>query len=64
MLSAAQELRRQAVDVIVGIVETHGRSETEELLAGLGVLPRQHIDYLGHELTEFDLDAALAADPR
>ena len=63
MLSAAQELRRQAVDVIVGIVETHGRSETEKLLAGLGVLPRQHIDYLGHELTEFHLDAALKRNP-
>src|SRR5579871_219480 len=59
MLSAAQELHRQAIDVVVGIAETHGRSETEKLLIGLEVLPRQHIDYLGHALTEFDLDTAL-----
>ena len=63
MLSAAQELRRQAVDVVVGIAETHGRSETEELLVGLEVLPRQHIDYEGRALTEFDLDNALKRNP-
>ena len=63
MLSAAQELRRQAVDVIVGIVETHGRSETEKLLVGLEVLPPRHIDHLGHALTEFHLDAALKRNP-
>lgn len=63
MLSAAQELRRQAVDVIVGVAETHGRSETEKLLTGLEVLPCQHIDYLGHALTEFDLDSALKRNP-
>jgi two-component system, OmpR family, sensor histidine kinase KdpD len=63
MLSVAQELRRQAVDMIVGIVETHGRSETEKLLAGLEVLPPRHIDHLGHALTEFHLDAALKRNP-
>ncbi|MDE2365668.1 MAG: DUF4118 domain-containing protein, partial [Betaproteobacteria bacterium] len=63
MLSAAHELRRQRVDVVVGIAETHGRSETEKLLTGLEAMPRQHIDYPGHTLTEFDLDTALKRNP-
>jgi two-component system sensor histidine kinase KdpD len=63
MLSAARELKRQGVDVVVGLVETHGRAETEALVDGLEVLPRRHVDYRGRDFTEFDLDAALARKP-
>ena len=63
MLTAAQELRAAGVDVIVGVVETHGRSETEALLHGLAVIPKKAIDYKGTQLSEFDLDAVIARKP-
>ena len=63
MLAAAQAAKRDGVDVIVGLVETHGRKETEALLQGLDVLPRREIEYRGRALQEFDLDAALARRP-
>ncbi|MBN9511207.1 MAG: sensor histidine kinase KdpD [Alphaproteobacteria bacterium] len=63
MLATAQARRREGVDVVVGIVETHGRAETEALLAGLEVLPRRRIDYKGRALEEMDLDALLARRP-
>ncbi|MBW8721880.1 MAG: two-component system sensor histidine kinase KdbD, partial [Polaromonas sp.] len=63
MLSAAQRERKAGRDVLVGVVETHGRSETMELLAGLELLPLQEVAYRGHRLKEFDLDAALARKP-
>ncbi|RDS80701.1 sensor histidine kinase [Dyella psychrodurans] len=63
MLSAARELKRQGVDVVVGLVETHGRAETAALLEGLEVLPRRTLTYQGREFTEFDVDAALARRP-
>src|SRR4249919_2278765 len=56
MLSAARELRRQDVDVVVGLVETHGRAETQALLDGLDLLPRQAVAYKSQQLTELDLD--------
>ena len=49
--------------VLVGVVETHGRAETEALLEGMEVLPRKPIEYRGRQLMEFDLDAALARRP-
>lgn len=61
MLQALHERRREGVAVCVGLVETHGRKETEALLEGLPVLPRKCIDYRGRSLPEFDLDAALAS---
>ena len=64
MLSAARELRRQGVDVVVGLVETHGRAETGALLEGLEVLPRQRLDYKEKSYEELDLDALLARRPR
>lgn len=64
MLSAARELARQGVDVIVGIVETHGRAETEALLQGLEVMPRRQVLYKDRPLDEFDLDAVLARKPK
>ena len=64
MLSGAQSLRGEGKDVVVGVVESHGRSETAVLLNGLEVLPRKAITYRGHALMEFDLDAALARKPQ
>lgn len=64
MLRAAQEEARTGVDLVVGIVETHGRVETEACLAGLTVLPRRTIQHGGVALTELDLEAVLARKPR
>jgi len=64
MLSAAQDLRRQGVDVVVGVVETHGRAETEALIHGLDVLPRKPLPYKDRVLEELDLDALLARKPQ
>ena len=64
MLRAAQQEQKDGTDLIVGIVETHGRTETESILAGLPVLPRKHLAYRGIEVTEMDLDAILARQPR
>lgn len=63
MLRAAQRRRADGIDVVVGLVETHGRSETAELVAGLEVLPRRTVAYRGRDLAELDLDAALARRP-
>lgn len=64
MLQNARRLTAEGVDVVIGLVETHGRAETSALLEGLNVLPRRKADYRGRELEEFDLDAALARKPR
>lgn len=64
MLMTAQAKRRDGVDLVVGVVETHGRRETEALLAGLEVVPRRKVPYKGRELDEMDLDAILARRPR
>src|SRR5690242_10604598 len=63
MLSTAQARRREGVDVVIGIVETHGRAETEALLEGLETIPRRRIEYKGQVLDEMDLDAILARRP-
>ena len=63
MLTAARTLRHEGKDVIVGLLETHGRKETEALLQGLEILPRAEIAYQGRTLPEFDIDAALARHP-
>jgi len=63
MLAEAQLLRAQGRDVVVGVVETHGRNETARLMAGFEVLPRKSVEYRDHVLEEFDLDAALARKP-
>jgi len=63
MLAAARVQREQGVDVVVGVVETHGRAETEASLAGFEQLPRKAHEYRGRTLTEFDLDGALARKP-
>jgi two-component system sensor histidine kinase KdpD len=63
MLEAAQVRRREGIDIVAGLVETHGRRETEALLEGLETLPRRSIYYKGKTLQEFDLDGALARNP-
>ena len=63
MLEAAQRARASGEDVVVGVLETHGRPETEALLEGLPVLPRRLVDHRGVKLEELDLDAALARRP-
>jgi two-component system sensor histidine kinase KdpD len=64
MLSAAHVLHSEGIDVVVGLVETHGRKDTESLVEGLPLLPRRTVDYRGRSLTEFDLDAALKRRPQ
>lgn len=63
MLEAAREQRAADLDVVAGIVETHGRAETEALLQGLEILPPRTVEYRGTTLRELDLDAALARRP-
>src|ERR1700741_3275937 len=64
MLLQAQARRKDGYDVVIGIVETHGRKETEALLSGLEVIPRRHVDYKGQRLSEMDLDAIIARHPQ
>lgn len=64
MLTRARRLKAEGTDIVVGLAETHGRSETAALLRGLEVLPRLKVPYKGRELEEFDLDAALARRPQ
>ena len=64
MLQSAQAKRREGVDVVIGIVEPHGRRETEALLDGLETIPRQQVEYKGHLLAEMDLDAILKRRPQ
>lgn len=64
MLSSARALKAQGVDVVVGLIETHGRSETAAMLEGLPVLPRRTVPYRNRTLMEFDVDAAIARRPQ
>jgi len=63
MLAAARQKRDEGVDVLAGLIETHGRAETAEQLGDLPVLPRKPVPYRGHVLEEFDLEAAIARRP-
>lgn len=63
MLSEARVLQDRKKDVVVGLVETHGRKETEILLKDLEIIPRQEINYKGIILEELDLDAILKRKP-
>ena len=64
MLSVARRKLLEGVDVVAGIIETHGRAETEALLEGLPQAPRNKVEYRGRVLDELDLDALLARKPR
>ncbi len=64
MLQAAHRRRDEGRDVLIGVVETHGRDETARLVEGLAVLPPREVEHKGRVLPEFDLDAALARRPQ
>src|SRR5262249_25060424 len=57
MLQQARARKRDGYDIVVGVVETHGRAETQALLEGLEVVPRRRLEYRGQSLEEMDLDA-------
>ncbi len=63
MLQEGHRLKREGVDIVVGLVETHGRKETAELIAGLEVIPRRQVQYRGIVLEEMDMEAVLARRP-
>src|SRR5665213_4614766 len=63
MLQAAQARKADGTDVVIGVVETHGRKETEALVQGLEVFPRQRIEYKGQWLEEMDLDGLIKRHP-
>jgi len=64
MLSDGLLKRNAGIDVVIGVVETHGRGETEALVEGFEIIPRKTIDYQGHTLAEMDIDAVLARRPQ
>jgi len=63
MLQDALAKRALGLDVVIGVVESHSRAEIDLLIKDFEVLPRLTVDYHGHQLTEFDLDAALKRNP-
>ncbi len=63
MLMSGRARKADGVDVVIGVVETHGRKETEALLDGFEIIPRKKVDYKGRILEEMDIDAVLARRP-
>jgi two-component system, OmpR family, sensor histidine kinase KdpD len=64
MLQQAQGRKKDGYDVVAGVVETHGRKETEALLTGLEIIPRRQVQYKGQMLSEMDVDAIIARHPQ
>src|SRR5215475_9778035 len=64
MLQQARVRKQDGYDIVVGVVETHGRKETQALLEGLEVVPRKRLEYRGQSLEEMDLDAVIARHPQ
>ena len=64
MLQQARARKKDGYDVVVGIVETHGRRDTEALFEGLEIVPRRKLEYKGQWLEEMDLDAIIARRPQ
>src|SRR5271168_3177260 len=64
MLQQAQARKKDGYDVVIGIVETHGRKDTEALLSGLETIPRRHVQYKAQTLDEMDLDAVIVRHPQ
>lgn len=64
MLMSGRARRADGIDVVIGVVETHGRVETEALTEGLEIIPRAQVAYRGHLLDEMDIDAVLARKPQ
>ena len=63
MLMSGRAAIAEGIDVVIGVVETHGRKETEALVKGFEVLPKARINYKDHQLEEMDIDAILARRP-
>ena len=64
MLQQAHARKQDGYDIVVGVVETHGRKETEALLGALEIIPRRRLEYKGQSLEEMDLDAIIARHPQ
>src|SRR5262245_12779308 len=64
MLQEAHQLKSEGVDVVVGVVETHGRSDTAKLVEGLEVIPRRQVQYRGVTMDEMDVEAILVRQPQ
>ncbi|MBV8779938.1 MAG: PTS sugar transporter subunit IIA [Phycisphaerae bacterium] len=64
MLLEAHRLKREGIDIVVGLVETHGRAETAKLIEGLEVVPRRRIEYRNIIIEEMDVDAILRRAPK
>ena len=64
MLLEGHRLKDEGIDVVVGLVETHGRAETAKLIEGLEIVPRRRQEYRGVVLEEMDIDAVLARKPQ
>src|SRR5262245_18657325 len=64
MLQQARARKQDGYDVVVGVVETHGRAETQTLVDGLEIVPRKRLEYRGQLLEELDLDALIARHPQ
>jgi two-component system sensor histidine kinase KdpD len=64
MLQTARQRLKEGVQVLAGVIETHGRSETAALLDGMRILPRKKLEHRGFTLEEFDIDAVLAQRPQ
>ena len=64
MLQEAHRLKKEGIDAVVGLVETHGRADTAKLVEGLEVIPRRQIEYRGVILEEMDIDAILERKPQ
>src|SRR5882757_9412018 len=64
MLQQARARKQDGYDVLVGVVETHGRKETQALLEGLEIVPRRRLEYKGQTLEEMDLDGIIARHPQ
>ena len=64
MLQQARARKKDGYDVVAGVVETHGRRETEALLEGFEIVPRRRVEYKGQKLEEMDLDAIIARRPQ
>src|ERR1022692_4645921 len=63
MLQQARARKKDGYDIVIGVVETHGRKETEALLDGLDIIPRRRIAYKDQWLEEMDIDAIIARRP-
>ncbi|MCH4542485.1 two-component sensor histidine kinase [Ochrobactrum sp. POC9] len=64
MLMSGRARKADEIDVVIGVVETHGRAETQALTEGLEIVPRAQVSYRGHQLDEMDIDAVLARRPQ